>query len=237
MLYIQCILYYALSAVGGLLLGWLLFGGKNKELESLRQNVNTNRLALNDALTDLSKFKNQAQSQLASKDAEISKLKKKPSGLPDIIAKAQESEIKHWKEKANTLEKQLKESPKSGGGDSKKQLRHLQTELDVARHALKVKNKKIEEQKLALTTTPPSTEDAELAEEYKQLQKRFKKLKKKLKAQVKKQAEVKTVVIKESLDLDKLEKLLEEGKLTTKTKKVSKKKKKKKQKQKAKSDS
>ncbi len=235
MLYIQCILYYALSAVGGLLLGWLLFGGKRKELDTLRQSVNTNRLALNDALTDLSKFKNKAQTEIASKDAEISKLKKSP-GLPDIIAKAQESEIKHWKEKASTLEKQLKEAPKAGS-DTKKQLRHLQTELDVARHALKVKTKKIEEQKLALANPQASSEDVELAEDYKELKKRFKKIKKKLKAQSKKQAEIKTVVIKESLDLDKLEKLLEEGKLTTKTKKVSKKKKKKKQKQKAKSDS
>lgn len=220
---LQCILFYILAALGGGLIGWLIFGGKKGQIDQLRLEATRDKNALNDAVNEFSNFKNEAKAQISSRDNKISKLKK-TSSLPDIITKAQEKEIKHWKEKATELESKLKSDPKNNSKPSK-QLALLQADLEVASIALKDKNNRINNLKEELTkakqanvTTPEPSDD------YKKLQKKLKKLKKRVKSQKKELGAIKTVTIKETLDIDKLSKLLAQGKLTSKTKKVSKKK-------------
>jgi len=211
---LQCILYYVLAALGGGLIGWLIFGGKNAQVDQIRQEAARDKHALNDAVNQFSKFKNEAKAQIVARESEISKLKKS-SSLPDIITKAQEKEIKHWKQKAAELETQIKSNPSNNSKPSK-QLARLQADLEVASIAIKDKNSRINK------------------EDYMKLKKKLKNLKKKVKSQKKELGAIKTVTIKETLDIDKLSKLLAQGKLTSKTKKVSKKKAKK---AKSKSDS
>jgi len=217
----SCILYYIISALLGALLSWLLFGGKNADLDHLTASANRDKEALRSAITELNTFKNNAKAQLSSKDTEISKLKKS-SALPDIITKAQDKEIKHWKEKAATLEQELEISKSNTGNKSSDKVhKQLTQELTSAKQAITQKNNKIEElRKLSIkkTDTPTVTSD------YKKLKKKLKKLKKKLKAQNQALGQIQTIEIRETIDLDKLSKLLAQGKLTSKTKKVSKKK-------------
>lgn len=230
---LQCILYYVLAALGGGLIGWLIFGGKNAQVDQIRQEAARDKHALNDAVNQFSKFKNEAKAQIVARESEISKLKKS-SSLPDIITKAQEKEIKHWKQKAAELETQIKSNPSNNSKPSK-QLARLQADLEVASIAIKDKNSRINKLKLELEETQKAGDPKSApSEDYMKLKKKLKNLKKKVKSQKKELGAIKTVTIKETLDIDKLSKLLAQGKLTSKTKKVSKKKAKK---AKSKSDS
>lgn len=221
---LSCILYYVASALLGGLLSWLLFGGKSGDLDNLRALAQRDKAALQSAITELNNFKNQAKAQISSKESEISKLKKS-SALPDIITKAQEKEIKHWKQKAGDLEAKLKQAKKSQNTnpiDPKTEL--IELELETAYKSLEEKNNKIEELEDKLQSEPKVSDNFDSAKDLKKLKKKLKNLKKKLKAQKKAMSEIQTIEIKETLDIDKLRKLLAQGKLTNKTKKVSKKK-------------
>jgi len=212
-----CLLFYVGSALAGIFLGWSLFGGNKKRTDQLQLQSSQDRMALNEAIQEFNKFKTEAKSQITRRDTEISKLKKS-SALPDIITKAQEKEINHWKSKANDLEHKLSTSAPD------KASKKLKEELRLSLESLESKNSKITELKSKLETAKNSSEQPDLSEEYAELSHQVNKLKKKIKAQKKELGQIKTVVIKETLDIDKLSKLLSQGKLTTKTKKVSKKK-------------
>jgi len=222
---LSCMLYYVVSALLGGLLSWLLFGGKSAEISRITNTAIHDKAALQEALAELNTFKNDAKASITAKENEISKLKKS-SAFPEIITKAQEKEIKHWKEKANLLEQDLKKAKKATPAitdtKSKEAQVHLEKELKSARKSLTLKNNKIEEltqlaKKNAAAIQQP---DLETTRELNKLRKKLKKLKKKVKAQ---KNVTKTIEIKETLDLDKLKTLLASGELTSQSKKVSKK--------------
>jgi len=221
---LPCILYYIASALLGGLLSWLLFGGKSGELNSIKAAAQRDRGELQNAIAELNTFKNKAKAQIATKESEISKLKK-TTALPDIITKAQDKEIKHWKQKAKDLESELKQAKKSVSSKADPQDTNLlEKELESAYQSLKEKSTQLKELKQVVKDKEDSSEEMAPSKDLKKLKKKLKKLKKKLKAQKLAMSEIHTIEIRETLDLDKLSKLLSQGKLTSKTKKVSKKK-------------
>lgn len=230
-----CIVLYVISALLGGLLGWLLFGGKSAEITRITDTAKRDRAALQDALGEFNTFKNNAKASITAKDNEISKLKK-TSALPDIITKAQEKEIKHWKEKATLLEQDLKQAQNNVAPDKsiKGTLIQLEKELKSARKSLTLKNNKIEELNQVVKKSASTQPSLETTKELNKLRKKLKKLKKKVKAQ---KNVTKTIEIRETLDLDKLKTLLASGELTSKSKKVSKNQKSKAEKLQSKSDS
>jgi len=222
------LLYYILSAVCGAILSWVALGGNKAKLNRLEMASRKDQAAIKDILSEFSQFKNEASNQLKSKDAEITKLKSKApkskASLPDIITKAQEKEIKHWKSRAAELETQLRNTATKGQANNTKELEALHTEVEILLDKIDQKDKQLKGLSKSLKEQDDLTElEGTLLKKINKLKKKNKKYKKLLKAESKKTTE--KIEVTEALDIDKIVKLFNQGKLTTKTKKVIKSKK------------
>ncbi len=213
------LIYYICATIGGALLAWLLQGQNKSRLNQLELESRSDKAALQELLSKFNSFSSDAKNELRKKSEEISKLRR-TTALPEIITSAQEKEIKHWKAKADDLEASLKEQQSNKSkGDDNKQVKKLEAELD---HAILMLQQKDEQIRVVQSTIDNSQCEADLEEAMLQistLKKKRKKCRKKVK-QLETQSSKKEVIeIKESLNLEKLALLLQQGELTTTKKK------------------
>lgn len=200
------------------MLSWLALGGNRSRLRQLEADTSRDKMALNDLLVKFNNLKNDAKAQIQSKDNEISKLKK-GTALPSIITDAQDKEIKHWKAKAQALEERIDNSSNTG---SSKKYKKIAEELDIALRKVEQRDQELDDLRTNLLSTDEHLDiEEELLQTIGKLKKRVKKYKKKLKALKALKAQKETIEIRETLDVDKLNRLLKEGKLTKTSKKVS----------------
>lgn len=214
------LIYYILATLGGATLAWLALSGNKTDKMLLESEARRDKEALKAMIGEFTSFKNSAKNELLKKDSEISKLRK-GSSFPDIIAKAQEKEIKHWKVKAQELEEQIKKAPAKAKSNNPK-AKEIDAKLAEAKATIRDKDSEIAELKISLVSF---AEQEELEEDFlnriKKLQKKARSYKKKLKLAQAYKAEKEIIEIRETLNLKKINKLLSKGKLTKTTKKVS----------------
>lgn len=210
-----CILFYILSAILGAFLSWLMLSNREKEtISKIKAESELNKSIVAKLVSEFDDYKAENQLVIDEKDAEIKSLSKNLLASP---SDTNSKDLNQWKKKVASLEATVVELKKTPITENSEVVDNLKKNLI---HSAKL----IEEKNASLVRLKKSLKKQKGKGNKELLNKQIKKLKKKLKKQQKKIDNFKphqqTIEIKESLDLKKLIKLLSDGELTSKSKKV-----------------